>query len=138
MIDLGVLGGTAGIIAYAINNNGDVVGQSRTSLRFPGGGCCKIHAFRWTHGEGMQDLGVLGGDFSGARAINADGVIVGLPDTSSGDTHGAVWSNGTIADLGTLAGGGLFSDAEGINNQGVVAGVVARRTASPSTPSSGR
>ena len=67
-----------------------------------------------------------------------DGVIVGLPDTSSGDTHGAVWSNGTIADLGTLAGGGLFSDAEGINNQGVVAGVVARRTASPSTPSSGR
>ena len=60
------------------------------------------------------------------------------PNTSSGDTHGAVWSNGTIADLGTLEGGGLFSDAEGINNQGVVAGVVARRTASPSTPSSGR
>ena len=121
MVDLGVLGGTAGSIAYAIDNNGDVVGQSSTSQTFPGGGCCEIHGFRWTQGGGMQDLGVLGGHFSGARAISSDGVIVGLFETSSGDIHGAVWSNGTMADLGALE-NGFFSDAEGINDQGVVAG----------------
>ncbi len=38
------------------------------------------------------DLGTLGGAYSTARAVSADGtVIIGLITTASGDTHAALW-----------------------------------------------
>ena len=107
--DLGTLPGGDYSAAYAINDSGVVVGTSNTATT--------THAFSWTSAQGLTDLGTLpGANASSALAINNQGQIVG----SSGD-HAALWSGGTIQDLGTL--GGASSEAHGINNPGAVVGV---------------
>jgi probable HAF family extracellular repeat protein len=73
MQDLGTLGGS-GSVAYGINNNGQVVGQSDMSIGSP-------HAFLYSGGQ-MMDLNTLLPANSGwvlldARAINDAGQIVG-------------------------------------------------------------
>jgi probable HAF family extracellular repeat protein len=107
--DLGTLPGGDYSSAFAINDSGVVVGSSNTST--------SMHAFSWTTSQGLQDLGTLPGtNASSALAINNQGQIVG----SSGD-HAALWSGGSIQDLGTL--GGATSEAHGINNLGAIVGV---------------
>jgi probable HAF family extracellular repeat protein len=107
--DLGTLPGGDYSSAFAINDSGVVVGSSNTST--------SMHAFSWTTSQGLQDLGTLPGtNASSAFAINNQGQIVG----SSGD-HAALWSGGSIQDLGTL--GGATSEAHGINNLGAIVGV---------------
>ena len=107
--DLGTLPGGDYSAAYAINDSGVVVGTSNTSIT--------THAFSWTTGKGLSDLGTLPGANAGsALAINNQGQIAG----SSGG-HAALWSSGSIQDLGTL--GGATSEAHGINNPGAIVGV---------------
>src|SRR5438309_2231301 len=107
--DLGTLSGGDYSSAFAINNSGVVVGTSNTATT--------MHAFSWTPAQGLTDLGTLpGANASSALAINNQGQIVG----SSGD-HAALWSGGSIQDLGTL--GGATSEAHGINNLGAIVGV---------------
>jgi probable HAF family extracellular repeat protein len=107
--DLGTLPGGDYSSAFAVNDSGVVVGTSNTST--------SMHAFSWTTSQGLQDLGTLPGtNASSAFAINNQGQIVG----SSGD-HAALWSGGSIQDLGTL--GGATSEAHGINNLGAIVGV---------------
>ena len=107
--DLGTLPGGDYSAAYAINDSGLVVGTSNTAT--------STHAFSWTQAKGLTDLGTLSStNASSALAINNQGQIVG----SSGD-HAALWSGGSIQDLGTL--GGATSEAHGINNPGAVVGV---------------
>ena len=53
----------------------------------------------------MTDLGTLRRLGSSANGINASGQVVGDADTSSGDNHAFLYSNGTMTDLGTLPGG---------------------------------
>jgi probable HAF family extracellular repeat protein len=107
--DLGTLPGGDYSSAFAVNDSGVVVGSSNTST--------SMHAFSWTTSQGLQDLGTLPGtNASSAFAINNQGQIVG----SSGD-HAALWSGGSIQDLGTL--GGATSEAHGINNLGAIVGV---------------
>jgi probable HAF family extracellular repeat protein len=107
--DLGTLPGGDYSSAFAINDSGVVVGTSNTST--------STHAFSWTLAHGLSDLGTLPGtNASSAASVNDKGQIVG----SSGD-HAALWSGGTIQDLGTL--GGATSEAHGINNLGAVVGV---------------
>ncbi|HEY2361368.1 MAG TPA: HAF repeat-containing protein [Candidatus Angelobacter sp.] len=107
--DLGTLPGGDYSAAYAINDSGLAVGTSNTATT--------MHAFSWTPAKGLTDLGTLPGtNASSALAINNQGQIVG----SSGD-HAALWSGGSIQDLGTL--GGATSEAHGINNPGAVVGV---------------
>lgn len=107
--DLGTLPGGDYSAAYAINDSGVVVGTSNTATT--------THAFSWTSAQGLADLGTLpGANASSALAINNQGQIVG----GSGD-HAALWSGGSIQDLGTL--GGATSEAHGINNPGAVVGV---------------
>ena len=107
--DLGTLAGGDYSSAFAINDSGIVVGTSNTST--------SMHAFSWTTTQGLTDLGTLpGANASSALAINNPGQIAG----SSGG-HAALWSGGSIQDLGTL--GGATSEAHGINNLGVVVGV---------------
>ncbi len=106
--DLGTLPGGDYSAAYAINDSGVVVGTSNTSNT--------THAFSWTPAKGLGDLGTLPGtNASSALAINNQGQIAG----SSGG-HAALWSGGSIHDLGTL--GGATSEAHGINNLGDVVG----------------
>ena len=69
----------------------------------------------------VTDLGTLGGSNSYATGINNSGQVVGYADTSSGSTHAFLYSNGTMADLGTLS-GASSSYGLGTNNNGQVVG----------------
>ena len=113
--DLGVLPGDSSSVAWAINENGDVVGWST--------GPTGSHAFVYTDAAGMVALpGLPNKPRSIARDINDAGVVVGSANAGGTDLgHAVVWSDGSVQDLGTL-GTGAFSEAWGINNLGQVVG----------------
>jgi probable HAF family extracellular repeat protein len=68
------------------------------------------------------DLGVRLGDMSSAATgINASGQVVGYSESSNGDFHAFLYSNGQMTDLGVLP-GGTSSFATGINASGQVVG----------------
>ena len=122
--DLGTLGGNTSS-GGAINDNGQVVGGSRTGKTDPFG-TPVMHAFLYQNGS-MQDLGSLGGTFCGANAINSTGnVIVGTGYTvyytpgGPNTEHAFRYSGGTMNDLGTL--GGASSAAYGINSLDQIVG----------------
>jgi len=101
--------------ACAINNKGQIVGQSDT----PDGA---IHAVLWQQGT-VQDLGTLGGTKSSAHAINDAGQVVGDSDVRVGQYQryrAFLWSRGKMSDLGSLGSG--YSRAWDINNKGQVVG----------------
>jgi len=113
IIDLGTLGGTYSA-AQAINNRGEIVGESSTASG-------ELHAFLWQDGT-MIDLGTLGGTSSSARGINERGQVVGSSTTASGESRAFLWQDGTMFDLGTLGGPSIGSSANAINNRGQVVG----------------
>jgi probable HAF family extracellular repeat protein len=71
-------------------------------------------------GGGMQDLGTLGGDESGAFGVSADGsVVVGVAENAAGQTRAFRWTAADgMQDLGTL--GGSESEAWGVSADGSV------------------
>jgi probable HAF family extracellular repeat protein len=119
MTDLGTLGGSyITSIAHAINDNGQVVGESDTAETTVG----ERHAFLYIDGK-MTDLGTLlgSGIKSGACSINAHGQVVGYTFEGSGRTwHAFLYSNGAMTRLGGL--GGSSSCAYSINGRGQIAG----------------
>ncbi len=115
MLDLGTLGGTLGS-ATALNNRGEVVGQSNLA------GDLIFHPFLWTKSRGMQDLGTFGGDTGTTEWINDAGEVVGKADLPGSQTHDAfLWKNGVLTDLGTLP-GDACSLAYQVNSRGQVVG----------------
>jgi probable HAF family extracellular repeat protein len=131
--DLGTLLGAAGnSVAFGISDDGStIVGWSNTTPgTFPTGN----HAFRWTQGGGMQDLGSLQGSSgtSFAYAANQDGsVVVGVTDMPPNGavtvpSHAFRWTQaGGMQDLGSL-GPGLGSIAYAVSADGsVVVGAAA-------------
>lgn len=72
----------------------------------------------------LVDVGVIGGTWSVARAINERGHVVGTSCTQNCRSHAFFWSeSGGIEDLGTLP-GYTRSGAYGINDRGQVLGKV--------------
>ena len=106
----------------AVNDSGQVV----FNIANVDGG--PHHAFLWTLGAQLVDLGTLGGTVE-ATAINASGQITGWSDIDAvrGTTHAFLWTAaGGMHDLGTL--GGEESEARAVNDTGRVVGWSEGRT----------
>jgi probable HAF family extracellular repeat protein len=95
--DLGGLQGADYSAAYSIDDNGDVVGGSRTGQASG----APTHAFLY-HQAVMTDLGTLAGDSSSsANSINDSGQIVGVSQSDTA-TRAFLYENGRLYDLNTL------------------------------------
>ena len=114
--DLGTLGGSNSV-AYAINDAGQIAGDSRTKLD------AATHAFLWdANTKVMHDLGTLGGPYSSMSAMNALGQVTGSSaNANAGVEHAFLWrNNGTrMVDLGGLGGN---SYGRALNSAGQVVG----------------
>jgi probable HAF family extracellular repeat protein len=123
MVDLGTLGGSASY-AYAINNNGKIVGSAYTNSSI-------YHAtlFDSTGGGLNLDLGTIAGYInsnSSALSINNLNHIVGCARNSSSDCYSAVLfdstGNGANINLGALNSYYNSSKAWSINDRGQIVG----------------
>jgi probable HAF family extracellular repeat protein len=136
MKNLGTLGGNESAAA-AINNRGEVVGQTLNAIPDPfsffdlfifgSSAGTQTRAFLWQNGV-MQDLGTLGGPDALATLINERGQVTGYSYTNSipnADTgiptaDPFLWENGRMTDLGSL--GGTSGLPFALNNRGQVVG----------------
>ncbi len=143
LTDLGALPGVNSGLASWINFQGWVAGFSENSITDPLTGFPETTAVLWKDGK-IIDLGTLGGNVSGANAINKLGQVVGgalnaIPDPFAAtfsqqfifetvpfyffpvttQSHAFLW-DGKMHDLGTL--GGPDSVAWFVNELGQVAG----------------
>ena len=121
MRDLGTLGG-AHSEAFAINENGDVVGQADLAM-----GSRVFHAFFWRDGR-MSDLGTLPGcDLSRPFSVNNHGDSVGIIGACSGDAIPRGFlsvAGGRMVDLNDLVVGDpgmVINEAFYINDAGDIA-----------------
>ena len=114
MINLGVLPGTGNSTAIAVNDNGQIAGQSDS------------RAFFWDR-HLMVDMGSLG-EYprrlsTSRQALNNSGQAVGWSSLPGGQPRAFVWQNGTMTNLGTLTSeSNLSSAAVAINDAGQVVG----------------
>ncbi len=119
--------------AAAINNHAVVAGSTLESSRFN-----MFWAVTWTLGDAR---GVVLPHLPGARvrdtalSVNDNGLVVGRADSYLGSSpyypdHAVVWSPGADVptDLGTLPGGGDYSVANDVNDEGVIVGTAATNT----------
>lgn len=142
--DLGALPGLNNSFAFGFNSRGWVVGVSESGAIDPLTGFRETNAVLWRNGQ-IINLGTLGGNASGANAVNNQGQVVGgalttIPDLfsdvfsntyffelygfylfpGSTESHAFLWQEGKMNDLGTL--GGPDSVAWFVNERGQVAG----------------
>jgi probable HAF family extracellular repeat protein len=131
--NLGTLGGEESL-AYAINNNGEIVGFALNTIpdsfasKVFAFGATQAHAFLWKNGA-MEDLGTLGGPDSFAFFVNERGQVSGLsltnsiPNATTGapTLHTFFWERGKMQDVGTL--GGTVVAENDMNNGGEVVGL---------------
>jgi probable HAF family extracellular repeat protein len=106
--DLGSLGGGY-TYPRAINNSGQVVGESSTAAGV-------THAFLYSGGV-LKDLGTLGGSNSYAYGINEAGAVVGVSETASGERRAFIYVGGQMYDLA-----GAASSAAAISTDGRIVG----------------
>lgn len=125
-IDLGSLGGEFDNFAHGINNLGQVVGGSDLV------GDQTTHAFLWSYGKKMQDLGTVNDaidadSYSIALGINDQGQIVGISASADFSVIRAfVEQNGKLVDLNSLVTGTTSLDlitACSINADGSIIGL---------------
>ena len=127
MQDLGTLGTGTNAQAIAINERGEVIGDSYTSSE-PGAcnawgqGPLATGAFIWDRDHGMVDLGGFGGTCTMALGLNNGGQVIGQSNVAGdGYARAFLWQNGSLRDLGGSLGGNGTS-AIVINERGDVAG----------------
>ena len=111
-MDIGNLGGYPSV-PIAINNKGEIVGNSRTTNG-------EDHA--WILKDGiMIDIGTLGGSYSYAKAINDGGQVFGQSMNENEELRLFLWDKAIgIRDIGPLPAGMEYR--AGINNRGQVVG----------------
>lgn len=131
VMELGFLPGDSTSQALALNNRGEVVGESYETVVGSDGLPDRVpHVFLWTPTGGMAPLGDLGGGRSSAYDINDAGQIVGETRTSSGWQLqvGFLRQDGYMLDLNLITdtGGGKrhLQIASAINNAGHIAGLL--------------
>jgi hypothetical protein len=126
------------VFAFWIADNGFVAGQSLDNAFDPLTGSRAPLAVLWKDGK-IVNLGTLGGNQSGAGAVNGRGEVAGAALNSTTDpfpsrapyfdffyfgngteSHAFLWRDGTMQDLGTL--GGPDSAAFFVNQKGQIAG----------------
>jgi probable HAF family extracellular repeat protein len=115
--DLGALSGESTSTGYALNDSGQAAGASSN----PNGDIATLFS-----GGKAIDLGTLEPlDVSVATSINGSGEVAGyepFESTSTDTDHAWVYSNGALIDINSSS---LFpsgTEAEGINDSGVVVG----------------
>lgn len=105
--------------ASDVNAAGYIVGQ----LPFRAGGA--DHAFVWTPGHGLIDLGAGAGQSSGATRINDRGMVIGYVNNLPAYFRGFAWTRASgIVEFGT---GSENSQALDLNNAGQVVGTIEGR-----------
>jgi uncharacterized repeat protein (TIGR01451 family) len=93
--EIGTLGGPGAYLMQhggyghyrPLNGHGQVVGFSDTGSVANG----QFHAFSWTPGGGIVDLGTLGGNQSAAYSVNDAGEVVGYARLVDGTKHAVLW-----------------------------------------------
>lgn len=119
MEDLGALGSSGFAWATAMSADGKVV--VGTSDHDQTNGIDDRRAFRWVEGgtggdaanPQMSSLGTLGGQYSVANGVSADGtIVVGDSDNGMGSVLAYRWTEGTgMISIGDLGGGNSFAKA---------------------------
>jgi probable HAF family extracellular repeat protein len=121
MQDLGTLGSGTNAEALAINERGQVIGDSYTSSA--PGACYGVTsgAFIWDRKHGMVDLGNFGGTCTVPGGLNNRGQVVGASlVTGDANQRAFLWEHGSLRDLGGFEGG--ITGAMAINERGEAVG----------------
>ena len=110
---IGLSGWEAG--GLGINPQGNVSGELFANA--------KAYGLFWSPTQGALVLPTVRRGYSSyGTGINSKNVVCGFGTyNSTGRTHGLIWTNGFVQDLGTLP-GGTTSWANGINSAGQIAG----------------
>jgi probable HAF family extracellular repeat protein len=121
--ELGPIPGGMTSYPVAINSDGVVVGSGRIPWK---GGSGHARAFLWSQGQ-MRFLDTLPGfEYGHAYDVNDVGFVVGVAWGVNGNpniSRAFVWQDGQMSNLNDLIDPGLgtlFTDANGVNNSGVI------------------
>ena len=111
-------------LARGINDSDEIVGSIGYYWVYGGYGHTAEHAFVDIGGT-ITDIGNLGGGVrtnTEAYDVNNAGQVTGYSTLADGTVHAFLYSNGSMADLGTFA--PFYTYGQSVNNLGQVAGSI--------------